>query len=637
VSRCALREGAAAAAGPECFCASSPARTRQRVLLCHDFRGGYPRCEAAADGVAANLGSDGENDVRGAWRFREWAFVDVFVYFSHGFVSPPPAGFVEAGHRHSCKVLGTVIFEWDRGKQQLLELLRHGEAAAEKIARIASFFGFDGYLLNVECSVTEEDAKRLLSWTALLRSKLCAHISHAELVWYDAVTINGDLRWQNTLTTLNEPFFHACGSIFLNYHWNAPKLRGQVMRRLRNEDRAAAARVFAGVDVFGRGTFGGGGYQSYLGVRAALAADHSVALFAPAWTAESDDAARCDGEAVPVEGRELRFWFGSRLGQRENSIAAYVPQRPTLTHLPLRANFDPGWSSSGTFARGKLVDERAYYNLRRQSLQPCLQTESVSGLGPQHGVYVEQTSELVYDGGAALLMDIPVKSDSQERPEHALVRVFRCDCELRADESLDLAYVSTIVRRQPSQQLGEVDHGILLVLDDPPECVLLLGAEGARDGAEQFDVAIPAICLSRMQCTVLRADFETRVDNSMWFERQFHALHKLFGGRRLVEIMLFCGTLLSFSQNSIPQRTTSDVPRMTWSQFGCALRPRQAAQGCITACDLHAWSVRARETNARTEAPVAGVLGQSRQTQLNDRVFLGLLNIRTEATIAFET
>ena len=43
--------------------------------------------------------------------------------------------------------------------------------------------------------------------------------SNAQIIWYDAVTIEGKLQWQDNLTTLNEDFFEACDSLFVNYTW----------------------------------------------------------------------------------------------------------------------------------------------------------------------------------------------------------------------------------------------------------------------------------------------------------------------------------------------------------------------------------------------------------------------------------
>ena len=41
----------------------------------------------------------------------------------------------------------------------------------------------------------------------------------ALVIWYDAVTVEGRLQWQDSLTELNTPFFDACDGIFVNYTW----------------------------------------------------------------------------------------------------------------------------------------------------------------------------------------------------------------------------------------------------------------------------------------------------------------------------------------------------------------------------------------------------------------------------------
>ena len=41
-----------------------------------------------------------------------------------------------------------------------------------------------------------------------------------QVMWYDAVTTEGKLQWQDCLSPLNQPFFDACSSgIFVNYTW----------------------------------------------------------------------------------------------------------------------------------------------------------------------------------------------------------------------------------------------------------------------------------------------------------------------------------------------------------------------------------------------------------------------------------
>ncbi len=57
-----------------------------------------------------------------------------------------------------------------------------------------------------------------------LRLRLRAQNPGAQLIWYDAVTIDGALRWQDTLNAANRPFFEDCDGIFVNYTWKARAL-----------------------------------------------------------------------------------------------------------------------------------------------------------------------------------------------------------------------------------------------------------------------------------------------------------------------------------------------------------------------------------------------------------------------------
>lgn len=48
-------------------------------------------------------------------------------------------------------------------------------------------------------------------------------------------------------------------------------------------------QVYMGVDVFGRGSYGGGGDQCHVAVQAAMRCGLSAALFAPGWLYENAD------------------------------------------------------------------------------------------------------------------------------------------------------------------------------------------------------------------------------------------------------------------------------------------------------------------------------------------------------------
>ena len=95
---------------------------------------------------------------------------------------------------------------------------------AELFADIAKERGFDGYLLNIEIGLGRgaEQARALAAWITILQSELVKKVGpHAQTIWYDSVTIRGELWWQDRLNSANLPFFLNSSGIFTNY-WVCP-------------------------------------------------------------------------------------------------------------------------------------------------------------------------------------------------------------------------------------------------------------------------------------------------------------------------------------------------------------------------------------------------------------------------------
>lgn len=91
---------------------------------------------------------------------------------------------------------------------------------AEVLADVAKERGFDGYLLNIEIGLGRgaEEARALASWITILQDQLVKKVGpHAQTIWYDSVTIRGDLWWQDRLNSANLPFFLESSGIFTNY------------------------------------------------------------------------------------------------------------------------------------------------------------------------------------------------------------------------------------------------------------------------------------------------------------------------------------------------------------------------------------------------------------------------------------
>ncbi|KAJ3760025.1 glycoside hydrolase family 85 protein [Lentinula raphanica] len=326
-----------------------------RLLVCHDYKGGYTESPFAL-----------------SYTFNFWSSCDTFIYFSHHRVTVPPPGWISASHRQGVKILGTLIFEGG-GEQDCLRLLvgklpksRTGPVSqpntpvslpisphyARLLADLARQRGFDGYLLNFECPLVGgmEQTRALAAWITLLQAELKMKVgSHAETMWYDSVIINGKLAWQDRLNCLNLPFFQSSSSLFSNYTWrnNYPSLTAQYFLSLDPSitggtsthpqvQRKTLQDIYMGVDVWGRGSHGNGGFGAFKAIShiAPSSLGLSVALFGQAWTWESEqDEPGWDWDSWWTYERKL--WTG----KADSAEEIAVPDMPPLKNgeLPCEA------------------------------------------------------------------------------------------------------------------------------------------------------------------------------------------------------------------------------------------------------------------------------------------------------------
>ena len=142
-------------------------------------------------------GKDGEG-----YSFRHWHSIDGFVYFSHHFVTIPPPMWIEAAHKHGCPVLGTFITEWEEGTNICEEMLgteAKMERAAHQLAQIAAQYRFEGWIVNIENEIRKPLMEKMVEFLKLLTTAMHRAVPGSQVIWYDAVTIEGKLEWQNTL------------------------------------------------------------------------------------------------------------------------------------------------------------------------------------------------------------------------------------------------------------------------------------------------------------------------------------------------------------------------------------------------------------------------------------------------------
>ncbi|CAL9123350.1 unnamed protein product [Musa textilis] len=354
---------------------------RRRILVCHDMKGGY---------IDDALVQGGDNsDAYAIWH---WCQMDVFVYFSHYLVTLPPPCWTNAAHTHGVRVLGTFITEGEDGRKICDTLLSTKEAArmyATRLTELATHLGFDGWLVNMEVQLDRTKIDNLKEFVDHLSRTMHFNVPGSLVIWYDAVTIDGSGGPQNKLNQKNKPFFDLCDGILVNYWWEEPDV----------EDSASVAGerrfdVYMGIDVFGRGTFGGGKWnvkrrveiqfiQTNLALDVLKKHDISATIFAPGWVYETN-------QGPDFETAQNRWWG---LVEQSWGILQNYPKA-----LPFYSNFDQGRGLHFSI-EGLQVANKHWNNISSQGFQPLLSIGSSSPTAVAAYINFEDAS---YFGGGSL-------------------------------------------------------------------------------------------------------------------------------------------------------------------------------------------------------------------------------------------
>ncbi|XP_075760253.1 cytosolic endo-beta-N-acetylglucosaminidase isoform X2 [Pelodiscus sinensis] len=390
---------------------------RPWTLVCHDMKNGYL----------------GDRFIQGsAWRdpyvFYHWQYIDIFVYFSHHPVTIPPVGWTNAAHRHGVAMLGTFITEWVDGGE-LCEAFLGGEeaaycAVAEQLGRLAGFYGFDGWLVNIENTLSEAAVRNLPLFLRALREQLQRAVPGGLVLWYDSVLPSGELQWQNELNEANRVFFDVCHGLFTNYNWKAEHLE-----RMGAHAGERQADVYVGIDVFARGEVVGGGFETDKALRLIRQYGFSAAIFAPGWVYEHLG-------TKDFHQNQCRFW---------GSLAELLPTH-SISTLPFSTSFCLGMGTR-RFVAGQEEERGPWYNLSAQEIQPLF-AEQRARDGAGGWLRTSCCLQDAWNGGSCLLIEGVIPPDAGQ----VAVRLF--SFQTPAPRRLSLALRYKLEEQSPAVAVG---------------------------------------------------------------------------------------------------------------------------------------------------------------------------------------
>ena len=418
--------------------------------------------------------------------FSYWQYVDSLVYWGgssgEGLIVPPAADVVDAGHRNGVRVLGTVFMPQTAhgGKMEWLEdLLKEKGGAypvADKLIQAARVYGFDGWFINQETEgsgeepLTEKHADRMKAFLAYFK----AQAPELELIYYDSMTEEGRMDWQNALTEKNAGFLTENGKdladgMFLNFGWKDVAQGGRELLKdsvtLAEELDLDPYDLYAGIDLQSNG-YGtrvnwklfekpGGGTLTSLG------------LYCPSWAFfEAEDMAdfrkkenvlwvNQEGDPSAEQGEAAGQWPG---------ISSYVAERTAVTSLPFVTNFSMG-NGYSFFKNGYQISLWDWNNRSLSDILPTYRYIIENKTGNQ--LQADLDMEDAWYGGSSLLLTGSMKQNTE-----SLIRLY--SAALLVEEEM----MFTVTARASG---AEIALDAVLTLEDGSEFLLegdrLVGAD----------------------------------------------------------------------------------------------------------------------------------------------------------------
>ncbi|MGL5244488.1 MAG: endo-beta-N-acetylglucosaminidase, partial [Sarcina sp.] len=268
----------------------------------------------------------------------------------------------------------------------------------DKLIKVAETLGFDGWFINQETGLTinendyvgegEEtdlEAKKITKEHAELMQEFIKQFKEKseeklEVMWYDSITNDGSLDWQNALTDKNEMFLldgnkeKVSDSMFLNFWWTNKKyVEKELLKESNNKAKEIGFNpyeLYAGIDIQANGTntpirwnlFEGENKIPYT----------SLGLYCPSWTFFSSSS------LDDFQAKESRLWvneFGdpSKVTDAQDrewrGISTYAIEKSVVNSLPFTTNFNVG-NGYNFFVNGEKVSELDWNNRSLADVMP---------------------------------------------------------------------------------------------------------------------------------------------------------------------------------------------------------------------------------------------------------------------------
>lgn len=388
--------------------------------------------------------------------FSYWQYIDQLVYWGgsagEGIIVPPTPDVTDSAHKNGVPVLGTIFFppreyggkvEW---VDQFLAKDEKGQfVMIDKLIETCDKLGFDGWFFNQETQL-DEASMEMAEYGVLFQEFLKQFKEQSggkyEIMWYDAMTVDGEMDWQNQMNEKNKVFVvdeegnELADSMFLNFWWTTNRLAPEELLKKSNAYAQSVGynpkKLFAGIDMQANGT---GTPIKWDLLENGDDVFTSIGLYCPSWSfysAESIDQFHEKESRIYVNEFQDPSRETEAQGTEWRGLSKFVVEKSVVNQAPFTTNFNMG-NGYNFFINGEKVSSLDWNNRSLADVMPTYRW-IIQGEGNTIRPSIDYAN--AYYGGNSLKFLSDFKANNV-----STIKLFSAD--LKVEKSMEVVVAAT--------------------------------------------------------------------------------------------------------------------------------------------------------------------------------------------------
>ena len=410
----------------------------------------------------------GEQSQFNLYNFTNWAYIDKLIWFggtADQTVQLPSSPWGNAAHRNGVKVFGDIYFSLNQfggSNETVLSFLEQDNdnnfIVIPKLVEIMEYYHFDGWFINMETNTNPTTGALMYEFIKELTQQV--ESQGKEVMWYDSMVLNGNIEYQNYLSSENVVFFQnnednspitgingyeqrVSSNLFINFFWYAsqnPSALTELSRDNAQFTGRSPYEIFTGVDLVpgrNQSPFETGGNTWMSQLHNSNSPFTSLGLFATNIFYDQSQYSNFKNNPNDYENfysAERHFFAGADQNATLEDVSGFkgvsnwVPAASVITSL-FQTNFNTG-HGLGKFSQGNQISTEPWHHINEQDILPTWQFAFSN-----ENLSAKWDFEMAYEGGNSLKIEGDIFANSPVN-----MSLYKTNIEISNDTSIAITY-----------------------------------------------------------------------------------------------------------------------------------------------------------------------------------------------------